>query len=305
MPYGCFEQTSSTTYPNVLALDYLRRTKQSAPSVEATAQQYIHLGYQRLLSFEIPGGGFDWFGNPPANRTLTAYGLMEFADMARVHEVDPKLIQRTRDWLLQQQLPDGSWEPEQHQLHEDPTRVGNDLDRLSTTAYIAWAVFANDASDWSAPGERWDTCLAESRRRSTIRMCWPSSPTHYRHSIEIHAPPQPYVDRLDDQCKRSPDAKLAWWELPQGRRTTFYGAGNCGSVETTSLATLAIIHGNAHPETAHAALTWLVARKKISEGLGVRRKPPSWPSRRRWLAPGSHSMTASHVTSTFRSMASK
>ncbi len=26
-PYGCFEQTSSTTYPNVLALDYLRRTK--------------------------------------------------------------------------------------------------------------------------------------------------------------------------------------------------------------------------------------------------------------------------------------
>ena len=26
MPYGCFEQTSSTTYPNVLALDYLKRT---------------------------------------------------------------------------------------------------------------------------------------------------------------------------------------------------------------------------------------------------------------------------------------
>ena len=26
MPYGCFEQTSSTTYPNVLALDYLQRT---------------------------------------------------------------------------------------------------------------------------------------------------------------------------------------------------------------------------------------------------------------------------------------
>ena len=24
MPYGCFEQTSSTTYPNVLVLDYLQ-----------------------------------------------------------------------------------------------------------------------------------------------------------------------------------------------------------------------------------------------------------------------------------------
>ncbi|HQL55421.1 MAG TPA: alpha-2-macroglobulin family protein, partial [Phycisphaerae bacterium] len=28
-PYGCFEQTSSTTYPNVLALDYLRRANKS------------------------------------------------------------------------------------------------------------------------------------------------------------------------------------------------------------------------------------------------------------------------------------
>ena len=102
-PYGCFEQTSSTTYPNVLALDYLRRTKKSVPQVEATARQYIHLGYQRLLGFEIAGGGFDWFGNPPANRTLTAYGLMEFNDMARVHDVDPKVIERTRTWLLGQQ----------------------------------------------------------------------------------------------------------------------------------------------------------------------------------------------------------
>src|SRR5947207_685201 len=87
LPYGCFEQTSSTTYPNVLALDYLRRTNKSAPEVEARARQYIHLGYQRLVSFEVPGGGFDWFGHPPANRRLTAYGLMEFEDMARVHEI--------------------------------------------------------------------------------------------------------------------------------------------------------------------------------------------------------------------------
>src|SRR5207245_6842676 len=121
MPYGCFEQTSSTTYPNVLALDYLRRTKKSVPDVEAKARQFIHLGYQRLLGFEVSGGGFDWFGRPPANLTLTAYGLMEFADMARVHDVDPDLIERTRGWLLKQRNGDGSWSPESHQLHDDPT----------------------------------------------------------------------------------------------------------------------------------------------------------------------------------------
>src|SRR5205823_13382625 len=69
MPYGCFEQTSSTTYPNVLALNYLQSTHTSSPKTEATARQYIHLGYQRLLSFEINGGGFDWFGHPPADVT--------------------------------------------------------------------------------------------------------------------------------------------------------------------------------------------------------------------------------------------
>src|SRR5204863_6580330 len=74
MPSGCFEQTSSTTYPNVLALDYLKRTGKASPQVEAKARQYVHLGYQRLVSFEVPGGGFEWFGQPPAHDLLTAYG---------------------------------------------------------------------------------------------------------------------------------------------------------------------------------------------------------------------------------------
>jgi uncharacterized protein YfaS (alpha-2-macroglobulin family) len=148
MPYGCFEQTSSTTYPNVLALDYLKRTGQSVPAVEARARQYIHLGYQRLLGFEVSGGGFDWFGHPPAKSVLTAYGLMEFEDMARVHDIDPTLIDRTRKWLLAQQHADGSWTPDRL-LHDDPTRVARgpgqtDLSRLCTTAYIAWSVFANE-----------------------------------------------------------------------------------------------------------------------------------------------------------------
>jgi len=44
LPSGCFEQTSSTTYPNILALDYLRRTNKNAPEIEAKAREYIHLG---------------------------------------------------------------------------------------------------------------------------------------------------------------------------------------------------------------------------------------------------------------------
>ena len=60
MPYGCFEQTSSTTYPNILALNYMKTSGNVTPAVEMKALEYINLGYQRLLTFEIDGGGLSY-----------------------------------------------------------------------------------------------------------------------------------------------------------------------------------------------------------------------------------------------------
>ena len=139
MPGGCFEQTSSSTYPNVLALDYMKRTKKLTPEVHAKAEGFIANGYQRLLTFEVPGGGFSWFGNAPANKILTAYGLMEFSDMSKVHDVDPKLIERTQQWLAGQQQADGSWKPDTNFINEGATNRYNS-DVLRITAYIAWSL---------------------------------------------------------------------------------------------------------------------------------------------------------------------
>jgi len=75
-----------------LALDYLKSTKQLIPEIEIKARKYINAGYQRLLTFEVPGGGFDWFGRSPAHINLTAYGLLEFTDMSKIHPVDPQVI---------------------------------------------------------------------------------------------------------------------------------------------------------------------------------------------------------------------
>jgi uncharacterized protein YfaS (alpha-2-macroglobulin family) len=258
MPHGCFEQTSSTTYPNILALDYLQRTKQSAPKIEAKARQFIHLGYQRLVSFEVPGGGFDWFGRPPANRTLTAYGLMEFEDMARVHDVDPQLIARTRRWLLGQRKSDGSWAPEDHTPHDAPAR-GSDA-RLATTAYIAQAVFAHGNAEGN-PAPTRDFLLRHA----------PDS-IHDPHVLALVCnallalDPQgesaaPYLDRLEAMKQTSDGGKLVWWRQPDGARTTFYGAGRSGEIETTALASLALLHGKRHPGTARCALAWLIAQK--------------------------------------------
>ena len=107
-PYGCFEQTSSVTYPNVWVLDYLKRTGQLTPESEITAHKFINAGYQRLLTFEVPGGGFEWFGRDPANICLTAYGILEFTNMDRVHPVDGAVTGRARKWLYAQQNRSGS-----------------------------------------------------------------------------------------------------------------------------------------------------------------------------------------------------
>jgi anti-sigma factor RsiW len=260
MPSGCFEQTSSTTYPNVLALSYLRRNNQKSPRVEAKARQYIHLGYQRLVGFEVPGGGFDWFGNPPANRTLTAYGLMEFTDMAKVHDVDPNLIARTRSWLLAQRKPDGSWDPEGHAMHDDALRADQRLQRLATTAYIAWAVFA-DGQESRQAGPTRDFLLAH------VPGAIPDSHVLALvcNALTVLDPEGkesgPYLDRLAAMKKVDASGKFTWWEQSAGARTMFHGGGSSARVETTALAAVALIQGKRHPGAVRGALSWLVSQK--------------------------------------------
>ena len=262
MPSGCFEQTSSTTYPNVLALDSLKGTGQSYADVRMKAEGYIRSGYQRLLGFEVQGGGFEWFGRAPASRTLTAYGLMEFADMARVSEVDPNMVARTRNWLLAQRRPDGSWDADQNpMLHEDMTGARTAADaRLAETAYVAWAVFGDPA--------------AAGQSASTFTYLKSHNPAGVQdaHTLalvcnallavdEHNADAAPYLDRLEAMKKFDGAGKFAWWEQPAGARTTFYGAGRSGQIETTALAALALLRSGRNPDATRKALTWLTAQK--------------------------------------------
>ncbi len=133
MPGGCFEQTSSSNYPNLLVLDYLRETGTSMPAVEAQVREYLKVGYQRLVGYESPSGGFDWWGRDPGHEALSAYGLMEFVDMKRVYDVDQALIDRTAKWLLSRKDGKGSWTKNQHALHSWAVAEVTD-------AYIVWAM---------------------------------------------------------------------------------------------------------------------------------------------------------------------
>ncbi|MGK0365429.1 MAG: putative repeat protein (TIGR01451 family) [Saprospiraceae bacterium] len=133
-PSGCFEQTSSSNYPNLLVLDLLKSTGRLRPNIQTKAQGYLDKGYKRLIGFEVEGGGFDWYGKPPAHEALTAYGLMQFVDMKSVYSVDNQLINRTADWLLSRRNGKGGWQNSKRALHSWAlqTPVGD--------AYIVWAM---------------------------------------------------------------------------------------------------------------------------------------------------------------------
>jgi uncharacterized protein YfaS (alpha-2-macroglobulin family) len=255
LPTGCFEQTSSSLYPDVMALSYLRKTNKNMPEVEAKARQFIHIGYQCLLGFEVPGGGFDWYGRPPANIGLTAYGLMEFRDMAQVHDVDPNLISRTRRWLMSQRNGDGSW-PDDRRYAAADRKSG----LLRSTAYAAWAVFEGAPSFES-----------KATREFLLDHSPESISDPYVLALVCHAllainskdeAVKPYLERLQVLKRTSEDGRKAWWDFPSNGYTAFYGSGQSGSVEATALAVLAFLKTHSDPASVRGGLAWIAEQRK-------------------------------------------
>ncbi|MGE5323169.1 MAG: MG2 domain-containing protein, partial [Actinomycetota bacterium] len=261
MPNGCFEQTSSSTYPNVLALDYMKRTKKLTPEVHAKAEGYIANGYQRLLTFEVPGGGFSWFGNAPANKILTAYGLMEFYDMAKVHDVDARVIARTQQWLADQQQPDGSWKPDTNFINEGATTRYNS-DVLRITAYIAWSL---KNTGYQGPAvekakEFVEKHLAEKLDAYTLAVVANFAADYGRDRGFTHQAIQLLLDA------RMEKGEQVWWTVAE---TGVYSSGTSASVETTGLAVQALLKAGEASEVARKALSYIASKKDANGTWGT------------------------------------
>jgi len=135
-PYGCFEQTSSSNYPNIMALQYLRNAKISDPKIEARATQLLTDGYKKLTAFETKENGYEWFGAAPAHEALTAYGLMEFKDMKGVYNgVDDAMVARTAKLLMDKRDGNGGFKKNPRALDSFGA-----ADEDITNCYIVWAL---------------------------------------------------------------------------------------------------------------------------------------------------------------------
>ncbi len=214
------------------------------------AEKYVATGYQRLLTFEVDGGGFSLFGNPPAEAFLTAYGLMEFTDMAEIHPVDEALIARTAQWLLSQQRADGTWVDQAYSEHWHVES------QAPTTAYIAWALIEAGYADTPEVG----------RAIAYIREHASEVEDGYglalvANALAVYDPDDSatrvVIDRLYEMRVEEGDA--IYW---QTGAASFMGAtGESGSLETTALAAIALMRAKAYPDAVSGAMAYLIQGK--------------------------------------------
>ncbi len=141
MPTGCFEQVSSSLYPNIVALKYMEENKIIDNELKEKVLGYISSGYQKLLTYEVLGerGGYSLYGDRPAETVLTAYGLMEFTDLKDVYNVDKKVIEDMNEFLYGKQKSNGSFEITGY--HKGGASSSDDF---ALNAYIIWALSESD-----------------------------------------------------------------------------------------------------------------------------------------------------------------
>jgi uncharacterized protein YfaS (alpha-2-macroglobulin family) len=259
VPSGCFEQTTSTTWPNVLVARYMEQTKQVTPSIQLKAESLISAGYQRLLTFEHTGGGFSWFGmqDPAPYLSVTAFGLMEFADMAQVQEVDSAMRARTRQWLISQQKADGSWPGDMTESFSFQSSVARN------TAFVVWAL--------SQDG---DTGPELQRGLAYVKANLTKTDDAYTLALAANAyaaaaPSDPETSSLLSQLdamKTTAGSKFSWDS--GGSETNFYCGGNDAAVATTALVTHAMLTAGGYAGTVKGALDFITGSKDKNGNFG-------------------------------------
>ena len=226
-PYGCGEQTISSTYPNLMILKFAKPES----AIAAKAKRYLQKGYERLLGYQVTDGGFTyWGGKDTSDVALTAYALRFLNDASTKIEVDPDVIKRAEDWLINQQKADGSWA----KLHRWETV--EDLKRTKlTTSYVVRSLAMRKTSDKNPLAK----AFAYLKTRNTeidepYAMALFGLASFDAGDIETAAS----IARLLESMAIA-EGSAVYWKLETN--TPFYGWGTAGRIETTALVTQLLI----------------------------------------------------------------
>jgi hypothetical protein len=229
-PYGCGEQTVSSTYPNLMILKFTK----SDSKLRRTAQKYLQKGYERLIGYQVADGGFSyWGGKDAADIALTAYALRFLSDAKKHIEVDENVIKRAQNWLINQQKADGSWTKKYYyETTEDATRT------KLFTSYVARILAMRKAeARASATAQTEENALQKALDYLKKRNAEIDEP--YALALfglaSLDAGNLETASEIAERLRKMAitEGDAVYWNLETN--TPFYGWGTAGRIETTAL----------------------------------------------------------------------
>jgi hypothetical protein len=260
-PYGCGEQTISSTYPSLLMVRHFKQTGEESP-LRVRAQRYLQDGYDRLLNYRDGSGGFTYWGRGEPDIALTAYALRFLNEARDLITVDEDVIESARSWLIKRQSADGSFPP-----HDYYARTPDKNRTALLTAYVA-RVLAITQSGRKVSGkpnagsQKPVDSSAELKRaldflaQRTDEIAEPYMLASY--ALAAYGAGDPAraaaaMQKLRGLVHHEGDA--SYWSLETN--TPFYGWGLAGRVETTALVIQALSRNNAQADisTENPSLT--------------------------------------------------
>jgi hypothetical protein len=248
-PYGCFEQASSTNYPNIMVLAYLEKHDAADVALVERTMTTLDRGYKMLAGYESPQKGYEWFGGDPGHEALTAYGLMEFADMSKVYgDVDPGMVERTSRWLMSRRDGKGGYQRNPRALDS----FGAASPEV-TNGYITYALTEAGETKLAEEIQYQERVARETKDAYLLALA-------ANTLVNVRAP--------------SANAAIARLREMQAADGSFTGAdhsitrsgGQALQIETTALAAMAMIEaGMANEAPVRKAIDWLNANR---DGFG-------------------------------------
>lgn len=221
-PYGCGEQTISSTYPNLMILKFKAGAANSA--LEQKARKYLQKGYERLLGYQVADGGFSyWGGKSESDIALTAYALRFLSDAEDFIETDAKVIENARNYLIKQQRADGGFTKKYYwETSENSSRT------KLLTSYVARTLAAVKAEK-----NVLDKALAYLKTRN--------AEIDEPYALALYGLAS--LDAGNTETARETAQLLEKMAIDEGDRvywnletnTPFYGWGTAGRIETTAL----------------------------------------------------------------------
>ncbi len=252
-PFGCFEQTSMTSYPNVLVLNYLKQANVPDKELTQKAEALLEKGYKKLVSFETKQKGYEWFGGTPAHEALSAYGLLQFKEMQKVAPyVDASMVERTSQWLLSRRDGKGGFLRSAQALDN----FGRANDEI-TNAYIVYSLAEAGFQQLDLEVQKTtETALA---RKDPYLLALASNTLWLLKQNEK-------AREVTRELLRLQAENGSWTGLSH---SITYSTGEALTVETTSFALLALIRADDGPKAKiDKAVEFLCSQRQGRGGFG-------------------------------------